>query len=242
MEENDKEVIEKKVIEEKFSEKEKKEKRKSLISIIKHCPKFIKRGIMLLLAIGIFILGVKYSSVFTTKTEALGIEFKNVGELVTQSAYVKVLKDSAFNRKLFEKFDIPFTESRMLFTYNIQVDASINFEEISIKSIDEENKKIIITLPHSKIYNSTLDLNSFKKYIDSESWFSRIDSEKYNETLKDVKKEGEQDAIDNGLLTKADENGKILIESFIKSNEKYKDYNIEYQYIEEGINNEETPQ
>ena len=31
-------------------------------------------------------------------------------------------------------------------------------------------------------------------------------------------------------LEKADENGKTLIESFIKSNKKYKDYNVEYEY------------
>ncbi len=229
---------------EKTSEEVKKEhKFKSVKSIFKHCPKLVKKGIILVILIGIFYLGMKSNAIFTTKATTLDIGLKNVGELVTQSAFVRVLENSAFTRKLFDEYDIPFTESRMIFSYMVQVDASINFEDISIKNIDEENKNITIILPHSKVYNSTLDLNSFEKYIDNESWFSRIDSEKYNEALKDVKKQGEQDAVNHGLLTKADENGRTLIESFIKSNDKYKDYNIEYEYIDdnvtEEVNNEE---
>lgn len=117
-----------------------------------------------------------------------------------------------------------------MFSYIVQVDASINFEEISIEKIDDKEKVIKVKLPHAKVYNATPDLDSFKSYIDSESFFSRIDSEKYNEALKELKDQGEQDAVDNGLLEKADENGKTLIESFIKSNKKYKDYNVEYEY------------
>lgn len=220
--------------EEKMEEKDKlnkKSKIKSIITVIGHCPIIIKMIIMLLLLIAIFIVGVKYSYVFTSKADTLSIEFKNVGELVTQSAFVRVLEDSTVNRKIFEKFDVPFTESRKMFSYIVQVDASINFEEISIENINEETKTIRVKIPHSKVYNSTPDLNSFKSYIDSESLFSRIDSKKYNDALKELKSHGEQDAIDNGLLEKADENGKSLIESFIKSNEKYKDYNVEYEYI-----------
>lgn len=220
--------------EEKIEEKDKLNKKsiiKSIMTVIGHCPKIIKRGIMLLLLIAIFVLGVKYSYVFTSKADTLSIEFKNVGELVTQSAFVRVLEDSTVNRKIFEKFDIPFTESRKMFSYMVQVDASINFEEISIENINEETKTIKVKLPHSKVYKSTPDLNSFKSYIDDESLFSRIDSEKYNDALKELTSQGEQDAIDNGLLEKADENGKNLIESFIKTNKKYKDYNIEYEYI-----------
>ena len=78
---------------------------------------------------------------------------------------------------------------------------------------------------------SFTDLNSFKSYIDSESLFSRINSEQYNEALKELTNQGEEDAINNGLLEKADENGKSLIETFVKSNKKYKDYNVEYEYI-----------
>lgn len=222
---------ENKAIEEvKETAKTKEKKPNKLLMAINHCPKVIKKIVALLVLLLIFVLGVKYSYVFTSKADSLSIEFKNVGELVTQSAFVRVLEDSSVNRKIFEKFEIPFTESRKMFSYIVQVDASINFEEISIEKIDDKDKTIKVKLPHAKVYNATPDLDSFKSYIDSESLFSRIDSEKYNEALKELKEQGEQDAVDNGLLEKADENGKTLIESFIKSNKKYKDYNVEYEY------------
>ncbi len=207
-----------------------KSKIKSIITVIGQFIKKFKNLIIILLIL-IIALGVKYRYVFTSRTDTLGIEFKNVGELVTQSAFIRVLEDSTVNRKIFERFDIPFTESRKIFSYIVQVDASINFEKISIKDINEETKTIIIRLPHANVYKSAPDLESFKSYIDSESWFSRINSEKYNELLKELTNEGEQDAINNGLLEKADENGRKLIESYIKSNEKYKEYNVAYEYI-----------
>ena len=209
----------------------KKPKTKNIITAIKRRPKITGTFIILFFVIIIF-LGIKYSRVFTSKSDTLSIGFKNVGELVTQSAFVRVLEDSTVNRKIFEKFDIPFTESRKMFSYIVQVDASINFAEIS-PQINDETKTIKIELPHSKVYNSTPDLNSFKSYIDSESLFSRIKSEEYNDALKELVSQGEKDAIDNGLLEKADENAKKLIESFIKNDKKYKDYDIKYEYIGE---------
>lgn len=219
--------------EEKIVTKEngKKAKIKSILTAIKKCPKIIKRGIIVLILIVVLALGINYSYVFNKEAETLSIEFKNVGELVTQSAFIRVLEDSTVNRTIFEKFEIPFTESRKMFSYIVQVDAAINFEEISIEDINESTKTIKVKLPHAKVYNATPDLESFKSYIDSESWFSRIDSEKYNEALKDLTNQGKQDAINNKLLEKADENGKNIIESFIKSNKKYKEYNVEYEYI-----------
>lgn len=219
--------------EEKIVTKEngKKAKIKSILTAIKKCPKIIKRGIIVLILIVVLALGINYSYVFNKEAETLSIGFKNVGQLVTQSAFIRVLEDSTVNRTIFEKFEIPFTESRKMFSYIVQVDAAINFEEISIEDINESTKTIKVKLPHAKVYNATPDLESFKSYIDSESWFSRIDSEKYNEALKDLTNQGKQDAIDNGILEKADENGKNIIESFIKSNKKYKEYNVEYEYI-----------
>lgn len=81
-----------KVIEEvKETTKTKEKKRNKLLTTIKHCPKIVKKIIALLVLVLIFILGVKYSYVFTSKADSLSIEFKNVGELVTQSAFVGVL-------------------------------------------------------------------------------------------------------------------------------------------------------
>ena len=47
-----------------------------------------------------------------------------------------------------------------------------------------------------------------------------------------MKNQAEKDCKANGLLEKGDENAKKIIESMIKSNSKYKDYKVDYKYIE----------
>lgn len=79
----------------------------SIVTAIKKCPKIIKRGILVVILIAIVALGINYSYVFNKEAETLSIEFKNVGQLVTQSAFIRVLEDSTVNRTIFEKFEIP---------------------------------------------------------------------------------------------------------------------------------------
>lgn len=166
------------------------------------------------------------------------IGFKDVGELVTQTAYIRVVEDSSIDRKLFEDsifptIKVPFTKSRLIFSYVVQVDASISFEEIVVKEIDDEAKIVYLKLPHAKIYKQpTLDLTTHKVYLDDESLFSRIDAEKQNELLNDMKEKAKNEALANGILDNADSNGRLLIENLIKGNEKYKDYKVDYEYVE----------
>lgn len=140
---------------------------------------------MIILIILIILLG---KSKIKTKTNAIGIEFKNVGELVTQKCMVEIMEDMQEDRKFFNKFHIPLTTSRKLFSYVVDVDASIKFDEVDIKKIDYKNKKIEIEIPHAKVYNASIDTDEFKSYPDSESLFSRIDSNEYNEALKERRK------------------------------------------------------
>ena len=127
-------------------------------------------------------------------------------------------------------FNIPFTESRQIFSYDIEVDASVDFAKISY-DIDEEKCEIVVKVPHAKIYKATLKTDSFKEYLDSESLFSRIDLKEQNEALKTMEEQAVKDAEANGLLDAADNNAKKLIEGMIKSESKYKEYKVIYNYI-----------
>ena len=217
-------------------EETKKEKKESKWSKIKsffgRIPKVIKYIIYIVVGLGIFYLGIMFSSVSTyqTKTTKLGLE--NVGELVTQTAHLTIVQDSKENRKLFNAFEIPFTESRQIFSYDIDVDASVDFAKITY-TINKDKNEIVVKLPHSKIYKATLKTDSLKVYLDQESLFSRIDLTEHNEAIKTMEEQGIKDAEANGILNAADENTKKLIDGVIKSNKKYKEYNIVYEYIGE---------
>ncbi len=199
-------------------------------NFFKNTSKLLKYIIILMLLIVFFYLGGIFKTAFTTKTKTTKLGLEDVGELVTQTCYVTVIEDTKNNRELFNLFDIPFTESRQIFSYDVEVDASVNFSEITYDANDE-NSEITIKLPHAKIYKSTLNLFSFKKYLDSESLFSRIDLEKQNEALKAMEEQAVNDAKANGIIEAADRNAQTLINGFIKSNDKYKEYKISYEYI-----------
>lgn len=216
------ETIEKELVTEKRIDK----KRNVVDDRIK---KIITTAIMLIVLLAFFFLGIKYSSTFTTKEKTLKLGLKDVGKLVTQTCYTTVLEDSKENRDFFKLFDIPFTESRQIFSYDFEVDAFVDFASIKY-TVDEEKEEITFTLPHAEVDNTTLKPDSLEVYLDSESWFSRIKLNEHNEALKSMEDKAKSDCIGNNLLDAADTNAQKLLEGFIKGNEDYKNYNIKYVY------------
>ena len=206
------------------------EKEKKTKSFIKAVPIVIKIVVVISILLGVFYLGNACSSVINLQTKSTKFGLKDVGELVTQTAYVTVVTDNKENKELFNKFEIPFTESRQVFSYDVEVDVSVNFSEISY-TVDSENKEIKVSLPHSKIYKTTLNTDSLKVYLDTESLFSRIDLKEHNDALNAIKEQAATDAKSNGTLEAGDNNAKRLVESFIKENSRYKDYSFSYEYI-----------
>ena len=121
-------------------------KKSKKTKIVKYLKNLLKVFFLIIIIVATFIIGVKYSDSFKHEAYSQEIGFKNVGELVTQSAFLRILEDSSVDRKLFSTIKVPFTESRKIFSYIVQVDASINFEEIAIKNIDDEAKIIYLNL------------------------------------------------------------------------------------------------
>ena len=209
---------------------EKKENKEVKKHVMWKMPKVVRYIIIIAILIGIFYLGTMSHSFlnFQTKTTKLGLE--DVGELVTQTAYLTVVEDTNEHKEFFNLFKIPFTESRQIFSYDIEVDASLDFSKITY-NVNNSNKEINIKLPHCDIYKSTLNEESLKVYLDSNSIFSRIDLKEHNDALQKMKEQGIEDAKANGILDAADANAKKLIESFIKKNDAYKDYKVVYEYV-----------
>ena len=73
-----------------------------------------------------------------TKTTKLG--FEDVGELVVQTGYLTVVQDNRKNREFFNLFEIPFTESRQIFSYDIEIDASVDFTKITYDAKKEKKR------------------------------------------------------------------------------------------------------
>ena len=186
-------------------------------------PKKLKIIIFCVGFLIVFILGLSFSKVFNHSETILDFGFKDVGELVTQEWYGRILEDSSDARKIFKKISIPFTTSRLIFSLDVEVLAGIDFRKIDYK-ISKDHSKITVILPKAKIYKYYQVPKTFKTYLDEESIFTNISSGKRHELEDVIVEKGKKKALDSGLLEKADNNAKILVEQMIKA--KYKNIEI----------------
>ena len=201
------------------------------LKIFNKIPK-IGRMIILIIVIGVFsYIGLTMFPNFSTHSKATKFGLENMGELITQSAHVTVVQDSSEDKEFFNLFKIPFTKSRMIFSYDFTVDASVNFEQISY-TIDDKNKEIKVKLPHAKHYKTTLILDSQEVYLDEGSIFSRIDLKEQNKAMLEMENKATDTAIANDLLKAADKNAKTILTSMLKSDLARKDYEVKYKYID----------
>ncbi len=209
--------------------KTKKDNKKTINKLLKKIPligKIAIAAVIILILIGI---GIKFSESLKHEETVLNFGFKDVGMLVTQEWYGRILQDSTKDRKLFNKLSIPFTESRIIFSLDVEVLAGINFEEIEYEIKD--NNVVKIKLPKASVYKYYQVPNTYKNYLDNESWFTNIDSEERHALEDAVVEIGKEEALKTGLLDKADSNAKKIIEKMVKA--KNKDYTIEWEYKKE---------
>lgn len=193
-----------------------------------------KLGMKTLLVGGCIILVVTTCMIgvvttFNQKFKVTDLGLKDMSELVTQTCTVTVIQDSKKNLTFFKDHKIPLTESRQIFSYDFDVDASIKFNKITF-DVDNKNKTITFNLPHANVYKTTIILDSFNSYYESDSLFTEIDLSENNDAKKQMAIEAEEKCIKNKLLENADKNAEELLKGLVKSNSKIKDYKVLFKY------------
>ena len=193
-----------------------------------------KLGMKTLLVGGCIILVVTTCMVgvvttFNQKFKVTDLGLKDMSELVTQTCTVTVIQDSKKNLTFFKDHKIPLTESRQIFSYDFDVDASIKFNKITF-DVDNKNKIITFNLPHANVYKTSIILDSFNSYYESDSLFTEIDLSENNDAKKQMAIEAEEKCIKNKLLENADKNAEELLKGLVKSNSKIKDYKVLFKY------------
>lgn len=86
-------------------------------------------------------------------------------------------------------------------------------------------------MPQAEIHSSELDLNSFKMLDEERNIFNPITVEEVKNSFNNIKDFEEKKAKERGLLQKANSNAKALIENFLKSAVKDKEYEIKFEDI-----------
>lgn len=192
---------------------------------------FIKQRFMSKLVVGIIlafimivvIIGVQQFIFLHSKTTKIG--FEDIGELATQSAYCTEVNVTDASRKLFG-VDIPFTQSKYIYSYDIVIKAGFDFEEIEW---DVDGTTIEVKLPEAQILSSDIDMDSFKLYHEDESIFRQITMTENNNAVKKMKENAEKDAIANGLLDNARSNAETILTGFFENEYDLKKYEIVFK-------------
>ena len=206
-------------------------KKKNIWKMFKKLPKIFRWCITVLLFLFLISLGLIIKKNYLWETKTLDLQLENVGKLVTQTAHVVELGNIEYSREIFD-IEIPFTESKQLFSIQVDVDAYVDFEQIT-HTRNKTNKMIVIKLPHAQIGEATILDETMEVYLDKESIFSRINLEKQAEARLKIRDEAIKKAKKNGLLEAADRNAQTIIEKVIKSDKNYADYTITFNYIGE---------
>lgn len=160
----------------------------------------------------------------TLTVRMLSSKFSDISELASQEFWYKEIMNDSDNRKVGD-FNIPFTESRRICSYEGKIKAGIDFKKIDVK-VDNKAKTINVVLPKSKILSNEIDFDSFKLYDEKNSIFTPLKMEKTNNALKELKSEAEKEAKERKIFEKADKQNVKLFKRFISSIDATKGYKV----------------
>ena len=182
--------------------------------VAKRKKSIVKAKLIALIAVIVIALGagLYFGKSLSSESRITKLGFEDMGELATQAAYCTMVEDTEAARDLFG-VEIPFTQSRLIYSYDVIVRAGLDFEQIEW-SVDEPNKVIEVKLPEIKVLNSELDTESFKLYLEDESIFRRISMEENNDSMIEMEENARRQAVGNGLLDEARANAEAILRSF----------------------------
>ena len=157
-----------------------------------------------------------------TRSKTAKIGFEDIGELATQSARTTEISTLEGSRDLFG-VTIPFTQSKYIFSYDVEIKAGFDFTQIEWSLNDYT---IEVKLPEAKILSSELDTDSFEVYLEDESIFREITLSETNEAIQELVKNAEEDAVANGILENAPANAETILTGFFASAYDLDEYEI----------------
>lgn len=106
-------------------------------------------------------------------------------------------------KKIFS-FEIPFSSKSMKVFYRGTIKMGSDLSGLDVK-MNEDNTKLVITIPHSKILSHEIDNDSWEIKDVKNGLFNRVTLEDNNEFIKQQKKNMEDKVKKDGLLEQADE-------------------------------------
>ena len=158
-------------------------------------------------------------------------EIKNISELASvEYRYTNVgTLDSARVFTFMKEWKVPFSKKAAIVTMDGVIKAGIDLSQVKIES-NENKKTITVTMPESRILSNELDEQSFKVYQEDESVWNQITLTDSKELRDQIKKQAEQNAVENKILEQASDKAEQLVRSIIEATPGIKEtYQISFE-------------
>ena len=170
---------------------------------------------------------------FVTEEETVVLEtvqdgLKAMGELVTEEYYfTDIITYSDLNRFLGIK--LPWTETSYIASYDGVVRAGIDFAAVKVAAEQrDDGVHLTVTIPKSKIQSTEIDHDSFVLYSEKNGLGNPLSASDFNQSLTELEHDAQKNAVDKCVLTRADEQARLLIERFIQSILVEDSYTLEF--------------
>jgi hypothetical protein len=186
-------------------------KKVSLFSMIK---------LLVIVVVAIFV-GIFAQNLFNIKLvrdSEIGVsgvltEIKQISQLDTVEMYFNEILDYREAIKI-NNIEIPFTAKSFIFVVKAKVQSGIDLASLSKEDILISGKKIVLTLDKAKI--TSKEILEYSAYDEKDGLFNRVNNEDTLKTLNEFRVRLEKQAIDSGILTKAEDNAKLILENFLR--------------------------
>ena len=141
-------------------------------------------------------------------------QVKDISELNTVEMYFNEIIDFK-NAKLFNNFQIPFTEKSFIFTVKSKVKAGVDLSGIDEGDITISGKSLLIQLPNPTI--TSKEILSYKVYDEKNGLFNEVTTEDTLKALELFEKDMEEQALSSGIIEKSKENTEHIIRNLFLS-------------------------
>ena len=141
-------------------------------------------------------------------------QVKDISELNTVEMYFNEIIDFK-NAKLFNNFQIPFTEKSFIFTVKSKVKAGVDLSSIDEGDIAISGKSLLIQLPNPTI--TSKEILSYKVYDEKNGLFNEVTTEDTLKALELFEKDMEEQALSSGIIEKSKENTELIIRNLFLS-------------------------
>ncbi len=164
----------------------------------------------------------------TLSFETVQDGLRSMGFLETEEYYFTEVVSRSKLKELFHTgIPLPLTESSFIGTYEGTITAGVDFAAVAVETEQFLGKtQVRVTIPAPVLQEPNIDPDSFELYSEKTGIANPFSVSEYNDVLSELEAEVQQNALDRGVLDRAEEHAKQIIGNFVASLLSGTDYEL----------------